>query len=179
MIGACLMMGRETVDELSSKSSRPWRLIVTWGFGLVHAFLHVIAVYSLVFWLQQVIGELRWIGNPNAGAWAAIGHASCGGLGVFIWGSLVGTLIFGCYLTLMSYFGYLTNNGYSALGIQDFKGFLRFKIDADATLHAHFVAIDRVPRRWKRTASGAPLWEPDGEASARAIVTRVHDRFTL
>ena len=180
MIWACLMMGRETVDELPSKSSRIVRLIVTWGFGLVHAFLHVIALYSLVFWLQQGIGELRWIGNPNAGAWASIGHASAVGVGVFLYGSLVGTLIFGCYLTLMSHFGYLTNNGYSALGIQDFKGFLRFKIDAGATLHAHFVAIDRVPRCWKRTASGAPLWEPDGEgADQAAIVTRVHDRFTL
>lgn len=180
MIGACLMMGRETVDELSSKSSRPWRLIVTWGFGLVHAFLHVLAVYSLVFWLQQGIGELRWIGDPNVNAWAAIGHATAVGLSVFIYGSLVGTLIFGCYLTLMSRCGYLTNNGYSALGIEDFKGFLRFQITADATLHAHFVAIDRVPRSWKRTASGAPLWEPDGDAGDQAaIVTRVHDRFTL
>jgi hypothetical protein len=180
MIGACLMMGREAVDELSSKASRPLRLIVTWGFGLVHAFLHVIAVYSLVFWLHQGVGELAWIGNPNAGAWAAIGHATAVGVSVFIYGSLVGALIFGCYLALMSHFGYLTNNGYSALGIEDFKGFLRFKIAADATLHAHFVAIDRVPRRWKRTASGAPLWEPDGEAPDQAaIVTRVHDRFTL
>ena len=60
----------------------------------------------------------------------------------------------------MSRFGYLTNNGYSALGIEDFKGFLRFKVAADATLHAHFVAIDRVPRLWKRTPavrrSGSP-----------------------
>jgi len=180
MIGACLMMGRETVDELSSRASRPWRLIVTWGFGLVHAFVHVIAVYSLVFWLQQAASELRWIGHPEAGAWAAIGHATAVGLCVFIWGSFVGALIFGCYLTLMSYFGYLTNNGYSALGIQDFKGFLRFKIAADATLHAHFVAIDRVPRGWKKTAGGAPLWEPEGENGEPAtIVTRVHDRFTL
>jgi hypothetical protein len=134
-------------------------------------------VYSLTFWLQQGVGELRWIGNPEAGAWAAIGHATAVGLGVFIYGSLVGTLIFGCYLTLMSVFGHLTNNGFSALAIQDFKGFLRFRIDADATLHAHFVAIDEVPRSWRRsTASGAPLWEPDDLAE---IVTRVHDRFTL
>jgi hypothetical protein len=179
MIVACLMMGRETVDELSSKTSRFARLVVTWGIGLVHAFLHVLAVFSLVFWMHQWVGGWRFIGDPAAGAWAAIGHAIAVGVGVFLYGSIVGAFIFGCYLTLMSTLGYLTNNGYSALTIEDFKGFLRFKIAPDATLRAHFVAIDRVPRRWKRSG-GAPLWEPDGEAGDQAtIVTRVHDRFTL
>jgi hypothetical protein len=178
MILACLMMGRETVNELSSKTSRLGRLIVTWGIGLVHAFLHVLALFSLVFWLHQGIGELRWIGDPTTGAWASIGHATALGVSVFLYGSIVGGFIFGSYLTLMSYLGYLTNNGYSALGIEDFKGFLRFKIAPDATLHAHFVAIDRVPRSWRRTG-GAPLWEPDGKTGDQAaIVTRVHDRFS-
>ncbi|HEY6511211.1 MAG TPA: hypothetical protein VI032_04495 [Burkholderiaceae bacterium] len=180
MIGACLMMGREVAIEVPSTDSRVWRLVVTLGFGLAHAFVHVIAVYSLVFWLQQAIGELRWIGDPSAGPWAAIGHAVAVGASVFIYGSLLGALIFACYLTLMSRFGYLTNNGYSALGIEDFKGFLRFRIAADATLHAHFVAIDQVPRQWKATPGGAPKWQPDGEApDSGAIVTRVHDHFTL
>ncbi|HEU5294785.1 MAG TPA: hypothetical protein VFU71_08340 [Burkholderiaceae bacterium] len=180
MIGACLAMGRETVDELPSKASRAWRIIVTWGFGLIHALVHVFAVYAVVFWIQLGVGHVRGIGDPGAGAWAAIGHATAVGATVFLYGAIVGAFIFGCYLALMSYLGFLTNNGYSALAIEDFKGFLRCRITADGALHAHFLAIDRVPRLWKRRAgSGGPVWVPDDQGDATPIATRVHDRFTL
>ena len=52
MIGACLMMGREVAAEVPSTDSRVWRVVISLGLGLVHAFVHVIAVYSLVFWLR-------------------------------------------------------------------------------------------------------------------------------
>ncbi len=180
MIGACLMMGREVAAEVPSTDSRVWRLAISLGLGLAHAFVHVIAVYSLVFWLQQAVGELRWIGNPDAGAWAAIGHATAVGASVFIYGSLVGALIFACYLTLMSRFGYLTNNGYSALGIEDFKGFLRFKdrrrCDAARPLRGHrprAAALEAHAQRRAEVAARRRAAGPD------AIVTRVRDHFTL
>ncbi|HSC00036.1 MAG TPA: hypothetical protein VLE45_08980, partial [Burkholderiaceae bacterium] len=175
MIVACLVMGRETVNELSSTAGTFWRAVTTWGVGLIHALAHVFAVYAVVFWLHQYIGALPWIGSPGASGWAAIAQATVVGVCVFVYGSIVGALIFGLYLALMSWFGFLTNNGYSALGIEDFKGFLRCRIAADGRLHAHFIAIDRVPRRWKATARGAPVWEPEDAA----IATRVHDRFEL
>ena len=176
MIGACLAMGREAVSELPSTASVFWRMVITWGVGLVHALAHVFSVYLVLFWVQQYVHGLPWIGMPGGDAWAAIAQSTFVGICVFLYGSIVGALIFGLYLALMSWFGFLTNNGYSALGIQDYKGFLRFKVAADASLHAHFVAIDRVPRRWKPSANGRPIWQPDDD---EASAPRVHDRFVL
>jgi hypothetical protein len=76
----------------------------------------------------------------------------------------------------MSLLGFLTNNAYSALGVQDFKGFLRFKVDASGRLHAWFIAIDRVPRRWRcNPAPQQPVWVSD----EGPIVTRVQDHFVV
>ena len=99
------------------------------------------------------------------------------GLGVFAGGTLLGALIFGGYLALMSRLGLLTNNGYSALDGQDHKGFLRFRIDANGGLTAWFVALDRVPRRWQRNpAPTGPVWVAD---DAEATPPRLRDRFSL
>ena len=103
-------------------------------------------------------------------------HSSLVGLGVFVAGALVGAFIFGAYLALMSRLGYLTNNGYAALDGQDHKGFLRFRIDASGELTAHFIALDRVPRRWKRNGGPGAVWVAD---DAEATAPRVHDRFTV
>jgi hypothetical protein len=176
MAAGCVMMGREAVDELPPQASRLWRWAVTWGFGAAHAFLHVMAVFSLEFGLQQLVGGLPVIGEP-ASALAGIAHALLVGAGMFILGGIVGALIFGCYLASMSALGYLTNNGYSALGIEDYKGFLRFRVTASGRLDAFFVAIPQVPRQWRTTPGGAtPAWEPhDGGA----LATQVRDRFSI
>ena len=178
MVGACMVMGRAAVDELSPRSSRLWRWFVTWGIGLAHALLHVLAVFSLEFWLQQAVGRMPGIGNPtNADALAAIGHAVTVGVGMLVGGAVVGGLIFGCYLAFMSRLGFLTNNGYSALGIEDFKGFLRFKITPQGRLQAYFIGIDRVPRNWATSPRGeAPVWKPNDPL---ATAPKVRDSFSL
>jgi len=57
---------------------------------------------------------------------------------------------------------------------------LRNRIAADGKLHAHFVAIDQVPRRWRpRGGDGRPFWVPDGADAGATIATRVRDRFEL
>ena len=117
----------------------------------VHAALHVVAVFSLAFGLQQVVKHIPLIGQPGpADSLAAIGHSVAVGVGLLIGGSVVGAFVFGVYLAVMSRLGLLTNNGYSALGIEDYKGFLRFRIGDAGRLDAYFIAIDRVPRKWKQ-----------------------------
>jgi hypothetical protein len=74
----------------------------------------------------------------------------------------------------MSRLGLLTNNGYAALDGQDHKGFLRFRIDAAGQLTAYFIAIDRVPRHWRRNDAAGPVWVADDE---QATPPRVRDRF--
>jgi hypothetical protein len=176
MAVACMLMGREAVNELSPRTSRAWRWVVTWGLGLGHAFLHVVAVFSLTFWLQQAVGHLPVIGHPGpSDAMAAVGHSAAVGVGLLIGGAAVGAFIFGCYLTLMSWLGFLTNNGYSALGVEDYKGFLRFRVTPSGRLDAYFIAIDRVPRKWTVAQGGQwPAWV---KADAQATPERVHDHF--
>ena len=176
MAFGCMVMGREAVDELSPAEGRLWRWGVTWGIGFVHACVHVLAVYALEFWGHQLVGELGWIGDRTHPA-GLILHSCLVGVFVFVIGALLGTFLFGAYLGLMSRLGYLTNNGYAALGGQDHKGFLRFRIDAGGELTAWFVALDRVPRRWKRNpAATGPVWVADDED---ATPPRVRDRFRV
>ena len=172
MASACVVMGREAVDELSPDASRPWRWFVTWGIGLLHALLHVLAVFNLAFWLHQAMGH-----PVHTGPWPAIGYAIVIGLGLLVTGSVVGAFIFGCYLALMSRLGFLTNNGYAALGIQDYKGFLRFRISESGRLDAYFIALDRVPRKWKVSSSKTgPVWIND---DPKASDPKVRDEFSF
>jgi len=176
MAFGCMVMGREAVDELPPNAGRAWRWGGTWGIGFVHAVVHVAAIFNLTFWLHHLVGSWGWIANRDA-LGGLMAHASLVSLGVFVCGSLLGGLIFGAYLALMSRLGLLTNNGYAALGGQDHKGFLRFRIDARGELTAWFVALDRVPRRWKRNpAATGPVWVADDD---EATPPRVRDRFSL
>lgn len=176
MIFGCMVMGREAVDELPPRAGRQWRWGATWGLGLLHALVHVAAIFTLTFWLHQWVG--RWSAIPDRDTLAGLAaHAGLVGLGVFGGGALLGALVFGGYLALMSRLGLLTNNGYSALDGQDHKGFLRFRIDASGELTAWFIALDRVPRRWKRNpVATGPVWVAD---DTDATPPRVRDRFSL
>jgi hypothetical protein len=97
------------------------------------------------------------------------------GLGMLQAGALCGALIFGSYLAGMSRLGFLTTNGYSALAVQDFKGFLRFHISSDGALRGHFIAIDQVPRAWKINENRQPVWDP----ADQPLRSRVHDQFLI
>lgn len=173
MAFGCMVMGREAIDELSPDDGRAWRWAVTWGMGAVHAGIHVLVVFSLEFGFHQAVSRLGWLGNRDQSL-GLILQSLCVGVGVFAGGVVLGSALFGMYLALMSRLGLLTNNGYSALGGQDNKGFMRFRIDAAGRLTAHFIAIDRVPRHWKRAKPPGPVWRAD---DAEATPPRLHDRF--
>jgi hypothetical protein len=175
MVGGCILIGREAVNELSPRKSRLFRWFATWGLGFLHALVHAFAVFNLEFWLQQAIGTLPYIGIPYDSL-GAILHALAVGSLLALGGGVGGALIFGTYLALMSHLGLLTNNGFSALGIEDFKGFLRFRISPEGLLEGHFVAIEKVPRSWKLSRTSRPMWEP---ADGKPIDVQVADTFVL
>jgi hypothetical protein len=175
MLAACVVMGREAADELAPGSGRIRRW--TWSFvmPLLHGLLHAFAVFTLQFWLQVGATSLLRLDRAGLVHPMPLLHSLMVGGGMLLGGAVVGALLFGCYLALMSRAGLLTNNGYSALGIQDFKGFLRFRVAADGRLDASFVALDSVPRRWHPAGRpGEPIWAPD-----EPLVPRVHDRFSF
>jgi hypothetical protein len=97
------------------------------------------------------------------------------GLLTFISGGVLGGLVLGLYLLIsVSVFGRHANEAYSALRIQDFKQWLRLRIDREGVLTGWCFAIDRVPRRWRDDVSGRPQAD-----DARATQPRVVDQFSV
>jgi hypothetical protein len=100
-------------------------------------------------------------------------------------GTVVGGLLFGIYFFITSRFGWMWNNAYSPLACEDYKGFLRFRIDAAGVLTGYFFGCDRVPRQCKRnpapvgivTGDVRPAWT-EADPSKRAQ-WRLVDRFEL
>lgn len=110
------------------------------------------ATYSIVHILAAA--TLFWIGgyfhlNPYLK-----------GIVVFAGGVVVGGLLFGIYFALVARFGGLTNNAFSAIAHQGYKGFLRFRIDSKGTLHGYMIGTDKVPQRWVPNVhkDNRPLW---------------------
>ena len=68
--------------------------------------------------------------------------------------------------------------GVLVAAIQDFKQWLRLRIDASGGLTIHAIAIDRVPRRWRSARRGgeATLEADDARASAPRLIDRVELR---
>jgi len=93
-------------------------------------------------------------------------------------GAIAGSFILGVYLFVsINVFGRHSNEAFSSLRIQDYKQWLRLKIDAAGRLTIYTIAIDRVPRRWRAT-------QRNGEATfgahdARATAPRLIDRIEV
>ncbi len=149
-----LMLGRELLAE----APPVWPVWLRWLFAGGCSLLHALCHTCLVLWLTDWLAGSAW-------CWLVIVVA----------GALPGTLLFGAFLATLSGLGFLTNNGFSALALQDYKGFLRMRISPDGTLHGYFIALDRVPRQWREGPDAQPVWLPANDT----LNPRVHDRFTL
>jgi len=163
----CLPLGWEARLEVPPKWPDWSGPVLALGSGMVHVLCHVAAALAIHAGLSLLLASTSQL-HPT-------GAALVFGLGMLLAGALSGALIFGAYLAGMSRLGFLTTNGYSALAVQDFKGFLRFQIRADGALHGHFIAIDQVPRAWDMNENQQPVWKP-GDLS---LNSRVHDQFVI
>lgn len=163
----CLPLGSESRLEVSPKWPAWSGPALALGTGLAHVFCHVAAVAGISWCVRMLLAFIAPVGEA--------GSALVWLLGLLAGGAVLGTFIFGAYLALMSRLGFLATNGFSALALQDFKGFLRFRISADGALQAYFVAIDQVPKVWAMNEKPQPVWVP----TDRPLVSRVHDQFVI
>lgn len=163
----CLPIAWEARLEVSPRWPAWSGAALAIGTGLAHALGHTLAVLGIGWGLHMGMAAVPSLGET--------GSVLISGLALLAAGALFGTLIFGAYLALMSRLGFLTTNGFSALALQDFKGFLRFRISPDGALHGHFVAIDRVPRLWAMNKKPQPVWV----SADRPLSSRVHDHFVI
>jgi hypothetical protein len=163
----CLPLGSESRLETPPKWPAWSGPALALGTGLAHALCHVAAMVGVSWGVRLLLTLIAPVGEPRS--------VLVGLLGLLTAGAVLGTLIFGTYLALMSRLGFLTTNGFSALALQDFKGFLRLCINADGALQAYFVAIDQVPKVWAMNEKPQPVWVPVD----RPLASRVHDQFVI
>ncbi len=122
--------------------------------GVAHSMTHGFFIFAL-YW-AAAHGLAPWL--ASLGPVATLSGGLVLWLAVALAGVLVGGTLFGLYLALMSgLFGQLPNNAFGPLAIEDYKGFLRMRLDAQG-LEVLMLGTERVRPK--------PTW-------------RVLDRFTL
>jgi hypothetical protein len=148
---------------------RSWRILG----GASHALLHLAAAF-MVGWgalLLTVEGLDLYYGS--------LLQLLLSGIVTVILGAIVGPFILGFYLFVsIRVFGRHSTEAFSSLRIQDFKQWLRLRIDAAGGLTIYAIAIDRVPRRWRETIRGAEetFVADDARASAPRLIDKVEVR---
>ncbi|MEO8063707.1 MAG: hypothetical protein ABI821_13265 [Pseudomonadota bacterium] len=148
---------------------RSWRILG----GASHALLHLGAAFMVGWWalLITVRGFDLFYGS--------LLQLLLSGLIAVILGAIVGPFILGLYLFVsIRIFGRHSTEAFSSLRIQDFKHWLRLRIDAAGNLTIFSIAIDRVPRRWRTTIRGAQetAVADDPRASAPRLIDKVEVR---
>ncbi len=139
-----------------------------WFAGLLHGWLHLLAIFLLgwgaTYFTVSVLG-LNFQSPLQLLIAAVI---------IFLGGWVVGSLLVGVFLLIsLNVFGCLHNSAFSSLRIEDWKNFLRIKIEKDGTLTIFPVGIRRVPRRWKRRpsdSSGSELVPDDSKATVPELI---------
>jgi hypothetical protein len=145
---------------------RSWRILG----GAFHALLHLAAAFCVGWMALLLTVKVFDLG------YGSISQLLISGLITFVLGGPVGAFILGVYLFVsIRVFGRHGNEAFSSLRIADYKHWLRLRIGADGRLTIYAIAIDRVPRRWrKHSRNGEPtLEQADPRASAPRLIDKV------
>ncbi len=140
--------------------------------GISHALSHLVGAFALG-WIALLI-TTRWWGL----GFGDITQMLVSGLITFCGGAVVGSLVLGVYLFLsLRIFGRHANEAFSSLHIEDYKQWLRLRITPDGELTLHALAIDRVPRAWRREKQGER--EACVPRDARATPPRLLEKLVM
>lgn len=147
----------------TDRESRWFRVLG--GFG--HATAHIIAGF-FVYWLAVHLAITDLGLAPKS-----IPQYLVTGSVIFAGGWLMGSVVMGLYLLVsLNAFGMHSNEAFSSLRLQDWKGFIRMNIAPGGVLRVFFVGIERVPRRWvwRNDEKGPRFKARDPQASVPSIV---------
>ncbi len=124
----------------SGKDGRTFRLFG----GMAHAAGHIALALFVAYWTYHACHG--FLATKLYGFLAQVALN-------FLGGAVLGTILLGLYLLVASnVFGAHTDEAFSALRIQDFKSFLRFRIKSDGTLAIFPIGVPRVPRKGEARA---------------------------
>jgi hypothetical protein len=140
--------------------------------GAAHAGAHIFAGF-LIYWFAVYIA-ISMLGMTHK----TIVQYVLSGTIIFFLSWIVASVIVGLYLLVaLNVFGKHRNEAFSALRIQDWKGFLRFTIDSSGTLHMAFIGLPKVPRQWRAARpNGSLIWTPRKPETLR---TEIYDEISL
>jgi len=126
--------------------------------GLTHGLAQIAASLALLWGAAHAVTDS--LGLPTASLWHPIAVGAIVAAGGWIFGSW----ILGFYLmTSLAIYKRHANEAFSALRIQDWKQFLRLRIDREGRLSIFVIGIDRVARRWhKHSVNGEATLVPAG-----------------
>jgi hypothetical protein len=148
---------------------RSWRIVG----GTFHALLHMLTAFLVGF------GALMLTVYGFNLVYGTIPQLLISGLITFVVGGVAGAFIMGIYLFVsIRMFGRHANEAFSSLRVQDFKQFLRLRIDTSGALTIFSIAIDRVPRRWRAAQRNgeATVAAYDARATAPKLIDKVEVR---
>lgn len=145
--------------------SRSYRIIA----GSLHSITHLFAAF-LLGWAAILICD--YLGF----SYNSIPQLLLTGVLVFIGGWIIGSCIMGVYLFIsLNLFGRHSNEAFSSLAIQDWKNFLRIKIEPTGDLTIYPIGVRRVPRKWKTrdlNASGPDLIPDDPKSTIPELIEK-------
>lgn len=137
--------------------------------GLIHGLTHVFAAF-LLGWGAAHLSEYLGFSYDTTP------QLLLSALFIFIGGWIIGSCVMGIYLFIsLNIFGRHSNEAFSSLAIQDFKNFLRIKIDAKGEVSIYPIGIHRVPRKWKVKNShtnGPGMIPDDSKASDPHLIEK-------
>ncbi len=140
-----------------------------WAASLLHGIAHLAAVFFISWGVARLFNVY---GYGSDSVWELFAK----GVAIFALGWLVGSLIMGIYLFIsLNLFKKHSNEAFSSLAIEDYKNFIRIKINNDGNLEVFPIGIKRVPRKWKETGAtdGSAKIEPDDvKASDPALIEK-------
>jgi calcineurin-like phosphoesterase family protein len=144
--------------------SRVYRIIA----GSLHGSAHFLAAVTLSFLSVWTVRNISIAIKPalhdfyfTQCTWAVCGtfstpirllakHISIASLVVF-GGFVVGPILMGLYLLpSLNIFGRHYNEAFASLRCEDWKHFLRLRVEQSGDLHIYPIGIERVPRKWRR-----------------------------
>ncbi|MEP6743161.1 MAG: hypothetical protein ABJB61_11730, partial [bacterium] len=142
--------------------------------GPLHGAAHVLACFFIGWWATSF--TVNSLHQPFGSFWQLVAAGAI----IFVGGWLVGSTIMGLYLLISLAVGRHSNEAFSALCIQDWKNFLRIRIEANGNLTLFPIGVHKVPRNWTRRKDGqkGPGYEPANSEGIKPVLIEGPILFT-
>jgi hypothetical protein len=134
--------------------------------GSLHGLAHLTLIF-LIGWAAT-----RWTVDPVRSPFDSIGQLLLAAVIIFVLGWILGSTLMGVYLYIsLNWCRRHSNEAFSALAVEGWKNFLRFKIESNGRLTIYPIGLREVPKKWKRRegmhrredGSRKPDYEPKSE----------------